>query len=239
MNYQKIKSSERKNSMHFYVISERCLYSFVSSYGQTLYLSCIDVHCKCKATLEEEVLTRSNDEQHVHGDHEHVAMVEIEYERLRHTIRTDLRPLRILHQEALHQLPRAIRAMLPWRRIHRTLQRIRSSALPSINTLEEFEAQLEDDTSLFNQKYGETSVGKPFYQGAVNHQLVFANLDLIGELQPEFEMFVDATFSVLPCKAKQLLVVMVDIHGYPRPVLYAILTGMVVNLVQNMKNITF
>lgn len=54
---------------------------------------------------------------------------------------------------------------------------------------------------------------------------MFTNLELIAELPFDLDIFVDATFSVTPFRGRQLLIVMAELRGKPRPIIYATMNG--------------
>lgn len=96
--------------------------------------------------------------------------------------------------------------------------------MPPCSSLLELEAQFENEDGITFMSFGFLRQTN-FYQGAVGGNLVFANLELIGALPERFDIYVDGTFNVTPFHARQLLVILAELHGRPRPIIYAVMPG--------------
>lgn len=224
-NIKAISLMEGKLSTHFYNLDDLCLYAHYSKRGNVKYVKCIDEDCDCKGKIINNHFTRTNNALHSHDDnHEPVAEYKIAYESLRLAVKNDRRPLRMLHNEAIRGLSRDAAGMLSWSQCHRTLERIRHEMMPPCRSLAELGNILEDDQSFGYLSYGRIRDTR-FYQGSIGGMLIFANLELVAELPENFEMFVDATFKVVPFKARQLLVILGEMRGRPRPIVYAVMNG--------------
>lgn len=224
-NFTAISLMEKRTSTQYYVLADLCLYAYYSKRGDVIFLKCIDDGCNCNGKISNGTFSRTNKLPHSHDDnHQEVANYLIAYERLRAMVKTDRRPVRELHQEVLGTLSRDCAAMLSWRHCHRTLERIRNELLPPCCSMMEMQNELDDEESFGFLSYGRIR-GTKFYQGSVNGQLIFSNLELVAELTEEFEIYVDATFSVTPFHSRQLLVILGDLRGVPRPLIYAIMLG--------------
>lgn len=227
-NYDKIHLKEGdKDVVHYYFHQDKCLFLLdkVKPNG-LLYLRCIEASkgCKRRGKISNKVFQITNDENHNHEHHEYKANYEKNYEKLKELVKIDRRCVRDLHKEVLRGLGEEVAGLLAWKHCRNTLQRIRRSQMPSCSNLQELESLLEDQNGIVYANYG-CLREKPFYQGAINGQLVFANLHLISELSNNFDLFLDATFNVVPFNAKQLLVIMGNIYGSPRPLVYVVMTG--------------
>lgn len=224
-NYKAISLVEKKTSTYYFFLADSCLYASYSKRGDIIYVKCIDENCNCNGKISDGQFTRTNDIAHIHEDnHLEVANYHVAYEKLRALVKTDRRPLRVLHQEVLVTLSRDAAGMLAWRHCHRSLERIRNDFFPPCGSLAEFQESLEDEESYGFKSYG-CIRGNKFYQGSLSGQLVFANLELIGELGQELDLFVDATFGVTPFHSRQLLVILAELKGKPRPLVYVVMHG--------------
>lgn len=225
-NFTAISLVEKKVLMHYLFLEDTCLYAQTSKRGLVTYVKCIDEGCNCNGKITRERFTRTNDVPHNHPEnHAEVASFEIAYENLRNATKTDhRRALRDLHDEAIQRLSLDASGMLSWDRCHRTLERIRNNLMPPCRSMQEMEAILEDESSLGFLDYGRLRNTR-FYQGSIDGNLVFANLELIAEIGEDFEMYVDGTFGITPFHARQFLVVLGELNGRPRPIIYAIMHG--------------
>lgn len=225
-NFTAISLVEKKVLMHYLFLEDTCLYAQTSKRGLVTYVKCIDEMCNCNGKITRERFTRTNDVPHNHPEnHAEVASFEIAYENLRNATKTDhRRALRDLHDEAIQRLSLDASGMLSWDRCHRTLERIRNNLMPPCRSMQEMEAILEDESSLGFLDYGRLRNTR-FYQGSIDGNLVFANLELIAEIGEDFEMYVDGTFGITPFHARQFLVVLGELNGRPRPIIYAIMHG--------------
>lgn len=224
INFKKIPLYEKKECTHFYYEHEKCLYRTTkTSKTGVLYLACVESGCMCNARISRDVFERTNSACHAHNTHEAKAEYEMAFALLRETVKTDKREVRKLHNEALRTLSAEAAGMLCWEHCRKTLQRIRHDRMPLCRSLDELIDLLENNDEVI-ESYGLLR-GMSFYQGAVNNQLIFANLELVGALESSFDIFVDATFKVTPFNSRQLLIILGELQGRPRPLVYAIMTG--------------
>ncbi|KAG5666705.1 hypothetical protein PVAND_014720 [Polypedilum vanderplanki] len=151
------------------------------------------------------------------------AEYEIAFLDLRNTVRTDHRPIRVLHQRTLRKISLEASSMMPFKKIRKTLQRLRHEEMPVCQDMNEFISMLENNNDVFNT-YGKLH-NEDFYQGAINNMPIFANMILINEIKGEFMIFVDATFGITPFRQHQLLVILAELQGKPRPIIYAIMNS--------------
>jgi len=113
---------------------------------------------------------------------------------------------------------------LSWKKVRHTLQRLRRKQMPpcpNLNTL----IELLESNDFVRDNYGKMR-GNVFYQGTINKNcLVFANLEVINILPENIQIYVDATYKVCPFSAYQLIVVLAEIQGTPRPVIFGTMQG--------------
>lgn len=113
---------------------------------------------------------------------------------------------------------------LSWKKVRHTLQSLRRKQMPpcpNLNTL----IELLESNDFVRDNYGKMR-GNVFYQGTINNNcLVFANLEVINVLPENIQIYVDATYKVCPFSAYQLIVVLAEIQGTPRPVISGTMQG--------------
>jgi hypothetical protein len=175
--------------------------------------------------VQNERFERTNREvEHSHDqDHSVRAGYEIAFEELRNLVRERLDSKVItLYRQVQQRLPPHIGNFMNWANCRRTLQRIRNRAFPPCTSLVQLQNYLEDVNSAVFQQYG-TLHGNPFYVGSVEGMMMFANMTLIDNLPGLVELFIDGTFNVTPFDSRQLLVVLAELQGRPRPIFYAIM----------------
>lgn len=224
-NFKAISLMEKRTSTHYFFLEDLCIYANRSRRGEVTYVKCVDEGCHCNGKIANGLFVRTNTVPHSHEDnHEEVVNYEIAYERLRLAVKTDRRPIRQLHNEAIRLLSRDAAGMLSWANCHRTLERIRHALMPPCRSMLELENILEDEESFGYLSYGRLRDTR-FYQGSVNGQLIFANQELITELPDMFDIFVDGTFGVVPFHGRQLLVILGELRNRPRPIIYALMNG--------------
>jgi hypothetical protein len=227
-NFDKIALEEIRNSNHFFVHDEKCLYSSTDSKYGTFYVQCIALDCQCSGKIVGNVFARTNDAAHNHDkDHVTQATYEKAFEELREAVKTQQTPIRKLHRDALKKgLSREVCALLTWDKCRKTLQRIRYAKMPPCHSLHELETLLEDSDNFVYSRFGVVREDR-FYQATVDGNLIFANRALIKELPVSFDMFVDATFGVTPfyTRNQQLLVILGEIRHKPRPIAYIVMNG--------------
>jgi hypothetical protein len=222
MSYQLIKQSE--NNSHYFIKIEQCLYIQYSSTATSKYLRCIEKECNCRGKVLAGRFIRTNFDCHQHMNHTLKARCEIAMEELRDNVRNETRAIRAIHHEYLRTLTRDVAALLPFKKVRKTLQRVCASQLPSCGSLDALGSLLEDENSLVFNSFGMLR-DKPFYQGMAGGHLIFANLHLIESLPEKFHMYVDATFSITPFKAYQLLVILGELQEKARPLINVVMRG--------------
>jgi hypothetical protein len=219
-------STERGGHRFLYLATaERALFHVKTTKPNgARYMRCVEQGCPARGRIHHNIFTRTNNARHNHVTPTVQAEFEQAYERLRETVRNDRRrEIRAQHREALRSISAPAGGFLSWESVRMTLQRIRAEQMPPCRDLEALIDLLETNEEVYNS-YGVIR-GAPFYHGAANGHLVFANRELVDQLGEEFEMSVDATFGVTPFRAYQLLVVMGHLQGKPRPIAYAVMTG--------------
>lgn len=227
LNYTRIIIDEDRNTSLVFSHIDRCLYRCKKTCkgGTVKYLECSNENCRARGKIiDGGNFERTSAVQHSHeNDHQVRADYEGAYSRLRVLAKTRLNTrLVYLHREVHGELSLEAASFLVWENVRRNLQRIRCNVLPPCHNLEELEAHLENEKGqifeLFGRLYGER-----FYIGSVEGQIMFGNLNFIDRLPDLVELYVDGTFGVVPFKARQLLVILAELHGKPRPIFYAIM----------------
>lgn len=201
-NFSKIEYSIGK--FHYYFCDEKCLYSTNRVRNNMLYLNCVEKSCRCKAKIKGDNIERTNDINHNHSDHKDKADFERVFFKLKKEVAESSETIRSLHKKALRELGPVSGGMLCWKNVRYTLQRIRSQKMPPCKNLQALDDLLNSNDSVY-KSYGilcETE----FYQGSTSKQMIFANLVLIKQLPRNFEIYLDATYSVVPFEAQQLMV---------------------------------
>jgi hypothetical protein len=223
-NFIRIALAENRHRFHYHLRLEDFLYKSKSSTGDVTYLRCIEHHCQCRAKLVGNMMIHINPNiQHNHPSHVFQIEFESAYETLREQVRLNRRQsISQLHSDALKLLTREGAALMAWDSVRRTLQRIRYEEMPPCASLEQLTTLLEDNNNVVARKFGMVRQTQ-FYQGTVDGCLIFANLELIAALPAEFGIYTDGTFNVVPFGADQLFVVMGELRGRPRPLMYAIM----------------
>lgn len=218
-------SSKFNGSFHYLSLSENQLYKCYSFRPGTKYLQCITRGCPCRAKICNGGFQRTNNEVHNHLLQNHQPAIDFTsaYEKLKNTVRDNPRlSIRSIHLDLTRQFPQHIAARLPWDFCRRTLQRIRNDQMPVCASIDKFVELLEDNEGLVYNSYGVLR-DKRFYQGTENGNIFFANMHLIYCLQPDIKIYIDATFSVTPFHTRQLLVILAELQGRPRPLIYVIM----------------
>lgn len=230
LNHRVIIIDEGMNSLIFFDL-DNCLYRCKSTRGEIKYLECSEAGCPVRGKLVNGGLfERTNLHAHNHqNNHQVRADYESAFERLRSLVKEQPgRSVKDLYNEVVRVLPLEVASLLCWENCRQTLQRIRNRLFPPCSSLEDLEALLEDmDGPVFAQ-YGQHH-GQNFYVGSAGGQLMFANLHLIDQLPDLVDLFIDGTFGVTPFKARQLLVVLAELQGRPRPIFYAIMKAQTVD----------
>lgn len=233
-NFEELTLKIGKSDRHFFSVQDKCLFNVNRikkkklKNGQVkivIYLRCYEKTCKCSAKINDGVFIRINPEiNHNHRDHSARREYEKKLLEIKATILIDHRPVREIHREILQSLSRVAAGLFEWKRNRVTLQRIRQSIMPPCPDLATFIKLLEENDNVY-RSYGMIR-NEQFYQGSISDKSIcFANLEIVAELETDFDLYVDATFSVTPFRTHQLLVVLATILGRPRPIFYAIMTS--------------
>jgi hypothetical protein len=85
--------------------------------------------------------------------------------------------------------------------------------MPPCKSLSEMAALLGEKKEVY-ATFGSLR-GSQFYQGIVDCQMVFANLELVSVLEKNINILIDGTFSCTPFQAEQLLIIMGEVQGRP------------------------
>jgi hypothetical protein len=224
-NYEEIQLKNKVKFTHYYFPQEKMLYSRYTSRRGHKYLKCVEKGCGCRGKIFNGVFKRTNEKVlHNHQDHENKASAERKLSELRMKVKATFTPIRAVHKKALLTTTRESGGRIAYSRCRRTLQRVRHDSMPVCKSMSDLINHLENDESLIFKAFG-TLRSSRFYYGAVGDQPVFANADLIAGLPTLFNVFIDGTFNVQPFNAAQLLVVMGEVRGRPRPLAYVIMSG--------------
>lgn len=112
--------------------------------------------------------------------------------------------------------------LLDYDQIISTLQKLRKKNFPSCSTPDQLGKLLQDHPEI-RAKFGELE-GEIFFNKIVGDDsekaLIFTIKQLVDKLGRNFEMYADATFSVLPLRFKQLYIVHAVIEEKVRTILY-------------------
>lgn len=206
---------------------DSCLYRVKKSIGATKYLECTENSCKARGKIVGGGLfERTSTFPHNHeNNHEVRAEYEEAYELMRNAVKKEVtREVKEIHTEFFNKLSLEASGFLNWENVRQTLQRLRHKLHPPCKNLKELEKHLENEEGPVFKQYGEVH-GERCYVGAVNGQLMFANFTLINALPGLVELFIDGTFGITPFKARQLLVVMAELQGRPRPIFYVVMNS--------------
>lgn len=226
-NYRVIITDEGRRTLHYFNTDE-CLYWCNKTVGAVKYLECREPGCRARAKITDGgLLERTGDVQHSHTTNHRVqAEYETAFQQLRELakVRSNSK-LRDLHREVIRDISVEAASYLNWENCRATLQRIRNRDRPKCRNLQELQAYLEDEESPVFKEFGcfQGDTEDRLYAGTVNGQLIFANFRLIEQLPDLVDLFIDGTFGVVPFHTRQLLVIMAELQGQPRPILYAVM----------------
>lgn len=222
-NFEDIKLSLNDNSNHIYYLNEKCLYKCNGSH-KVKYYRCIEKNCNCRGKLSSGSFIRTNSVSHNHHDHEKKSILEKTYYQLKSKVLVDKRPVHEVHSTFLRSIDVGLLGAFSWKKVRHTLLRIRRQVMPECKNLAHMVQLLETNNEV-KEVYA-NFYGSFFYQGTIQDTfLVFANLLLMKELPIRFDMMVDATFKVCPFQVYQLLIILGEIGGSPRPVAYVMMTS--------------
>ncbi|KAG5666169.1 hypothetical protein PVAND_017699 [Polypedilum vanderplanki] len=222
-NFFKISLGKAKSRV-FYEL-EGSFYKTYATRGKIQYLSCTVKKCQCKARIVDgEIFQRTNFEKHTHERQELRFEYEIAFEKLKNMVLEENRPIRQIYNSVVRKLSARASVKLAWTRVRRHLQRLRHDQMPACSDLETLVNLLETDDAVFN-KFGKVHE-LDFYHGSIgNNFMIFANLELVGELSHEVDFYCDGTFNVTPFRTHQLFIIMAELFHKPRPIVYILMTG--------------
>lgn len=226
LNYQRIILEEETRSLILYS-QDLCLYRCKQTRGNTKYMECTEVACSARGKIVlDGNFIRTSAIPHSHQGNHHIrAEYESALQRMRELVREQInRGVKEIYSEVYGGLSLEAAGYVNWENCRQTLQRIRHRLHPPCQNLDDLEALLEDEQGPVFEQYGQIH-GERIYIGAVNGQMLFANQTLISHLPGVVELYVDGTFGVTPFRARQLLVVMAELQGRPRPIMYAIMSS--------------
>jgi hypothetical protein len=105
------------------------------------------------------------------------------------------------------------------------LKKARRRAFPKCANAEDLDKILSENINMKSQ-YGEFR-GQPFYRklvgGGSQKATIFVCQQGVNNLKLDGKLFVDATFGIVPLEFKQLLIVMGEIAGKPRPYAFVLM----------------
>lgn len=216
----KFSSNSNKNYFHYFYEKEQCLY-VINQKRDSLYLKCISKNCHCRAKITDNIMTRTNDEDHNHDNHKHVAEFETAYELIKQEVSNSSMPVRHIHRVAIRKLSREAAGIFCWGNIRNTLQRIRRMKLPACKSYDELNVLMENNSKVIDI-YTKLR-GEDFFYGMLNDNMFFANPHLITALKQGYQFFIDCTFKVTPFQTQQLLVILATFEEKSLPIIYVIM----------------
>jgi hypothetical protein len=209
---------------NIYVEEEKVIYQKDSVYKATIYYRCSEKGCYCRGKVENGKFKATNDMVHFHQSHEEDADYKIKLNDLKNQVMTQKRPVREIHRRALREMTFQVAGRFCWKKVRHSLQRLRRKQMPpcpNLNTM----IQLLETNDFVRENYGKLRSSN-FYQGTIdNNILVFANLEVVSALSASVQMYVDATFKVCPFNTYQLIVVLAEVAGSPRPIAFGLMPG--------------
>lgn len=220
MNFVKLSKSS------IYVEEEGAIYNLNKESNGTAYYKCSESKCLCRGKVlrscEKFITTYTM--VHFHQSHKKIAQQKIKFAELKDLVLNTKTSIHEICRTALRDMDFEMSGKFNWAKIRNNLQIIRRQQMPSCSNLEEMVNLLEFNEDV-RQSYGMIR-SHNFYQGTINgNMLIFANLEVINLLPNEITIFVDATFSVCPFNAYQLLIVSAEFAGSPRPIVFAVMPG--------------
>nr|CAC37683.1 putative recombinase [Chironomus tentans] len=161
---------------------------------------------------------------HFHQQHDSIAEYKIKLKDLKNQVMSQRLPVREIHRRALREMTFDMAGRFCWKKVRNGLQRLRRKQMPSCPDLQTMINLLETN-DFVRHNYGKLRTFD-FYQGTINSNiLVFANLEVIAALPERIQIFADATFKVCPFNMYQLIVILAEIEGSPRPIIFGIMPG--------------
>ncbi|XP_070504252.1 uncharacterized protein [Chironomus tepperi] len=160
--------------------------------------------------------------QHNHETHQFLAEYEICYAKLKSDVDKTSTSVRELHKSYIRRMSREAAGLMSFDNVKGTLNRIRRLKMPPCHSINDLDQLLNENDFVFNN-YGMVRQ-KAFYNGSISGQMFFSNPELIANLEPNFSLFVDGTFNVVPYNQEQLLVVMATLLDKPRPIVFVIMS---------------
>lgn len=214
MNFVAIKLNASRVS-RIYFPEENVIYKSDIWNSKTGYFHCVHGGCKSRGKIESNVFYRTNNAQHEN----HIYTVEAEYEialnKFKLLAGKSTRPLRDIYDEISSSLSLEAAGLFEWNNTRHAVQKIRRSFMPPCKSLIQLSDLLESN-AFIKQKFG-VFRSSQFYYGTVDLKFIFfVNEIMVKHITPDFELYMDSTFSIVPFHAKQLTVLMANIKGKPR-----------------------
>lgn len=102
-----------------------------------------------------------------------------------------------------------------YERHERTLRRMRSKNFPPCTSLDDLDNLLKNNPQI-RSAFG-TFRREDFYAGLVKEEnstgSIFVFNPVLKEMQGGCDLFIDATFNILPLNLQQLLIILADVQG--------------------------
>lgn len=127
------------------------------------------------------------------------------------------------NNQIFYSLSAGAKTLLDYDQIVSTLQKLRKKSFPSCTTPDQLSKLLQEHPEV-RAKFGELG-GEVFFNKIVGEEnekaMIFTIKQLVVKLERNFEMYADATFSVLPFKFKQLYIVHAEIEDKVKTSVFA------------------
>lgn len=220
MEYRTLQG-HRSNST-FYIVGSHC-YLKNRQRDTLMYLRCHHYpQCAGSAKLSQTTQLVENIQVHTCGttteDYDYLTSLQ----RMRELSATTQRPPILIYQEVMRDATPEVRSELTFPKVTQMLHYVR---------IKNFLQNPDSPSSAIDALEAETNPFPDFYQGHVTFQdqvaLLFASPNLLHCLQNMKEIFVDATFRVVPrnFRGGQLFTILADYQGTVIPILHVLMTG--------------
>ena len=216
----------RLNKTNIYVEEEEIIYKKDKQGKNGVdYYRCSEKGCFCRGKVINEKFHSTNDLVHFHRLHNSDAEYHLKLNELKAQVMSQKQTtVRKIYRLALRDMNFEMSGRFDYKKVRHGLQRLRRKQMPPCPDLQTMISLLENN-NVVRKNYGMMR-SNPFYQGTINDNiLVFANLEVVEKLPQNIQIYVDATFKVCPFKAYQLIIVMAEVAGSPRPIIYGIMPG--------------
>lgn len=213
------------NKTNIYVEEEEIIYKKdKETKNGTSYYRCSEKGCLCRGKVINGTFKSTNDMVHLHRLHSMDAMFKVKLNELKQQVMCQTKPIREIYRLFLREMSFDMAGKFSWNIIRNGLQKIRRQQMPPCTDLKSL-IELLENNEFVKLNYGKIRSSN-FYQGTLNNNImVFANLEIIEKLPQEISIYVDATFKVCPFNTKQLLLVLTEAAGAPRPIIFGLMTG--------------